>query len=70
MGSSYSKICAIENGNPQGSVCSPILFNIMKNDIFDSVGPGIGKSLYADDGALWKRGRNVSYVEKKHAEYY
>lgn len=64
MGSSYSKIYAIENGTPQGSVCSPILFNIVINYIFNTVGPGIGKSLYANDGALWKRGRNLSYVEE------
>lgn len=27
------------------------------------IGQGIGKSLYVDDGALWKRGKNVVYVE-------
>lgn len=26
---------------------------------------GIGKSIYADDGALWKRGRNITYTVKK-----
>ncbi len=25
----------------------------------------IGKSLYADDGALWISGRNVEYMQKK-----
>ncbi len=45
-------------------MCSPILFNIMINYIFNTVGPGIGKYLYADDGALWKRGRNLLYVEE------
>lgn len=63
VGASYSRIFSIDNGTPQGSVCSPVLFNIMINDIFSKVGQGIGKSLYADDGALWKRGRNVTYVE-------
>jgi len=64
IGSSYSKIYTIDNGTPQGSVCSPILFNIMINDIFSQVGQGIGNSLYADDGAMWKRGRNDKFVEK------
>ncbi len=49
----------MENGIPQGSVCSPILFSIMINDIFDQVEGNIGKSLYADDEALWVRGRNI-----------
>ena len=30
-----------------------MLFNIMINDIFSQVEQGVGKSLYADDGALW-----------------
>lgn len=45
-------------------MCSPILFNVMINDIFSQVGAGVEKSLFADDGALWKRGRNVLYVVK------
>lgn len=40
------------NGIPQGSVISPILFNIMINDIFENTGKQ--SPLYADDGAIWK----------------
>ncbi len=36
----------------------------MINDIFERVKPSIGKALYADDGAVWKRGRNVGNVVK------
>ncbi len=32
------------------------------------VGPGIGRSLFADDGALWKRGRNIKYTVSKVQE--
>ncbi len=49
---------------PQGSVCSPIIFNVMINDIFSQLGAGVEKSLFADDGAMWKRGRNVLSVVK------
>lgn len=64
VGSAFSQIYKVENGTPQGSVSSPILFNIMINDIFSKMELGIGRSLYADDGALWKRGRNVVHVER------
>ena len=40
----------------------------MINDIFDGIEGGIGRSLFADDGALWKRGRNVEYVARKLQE--
>ncbi len=63
VGSAFSQIYPVENGTPQGSVSSPILFNLMI-DIFTQIDMGIGRSLYADDGALWKRGRNVGHVEK------
>lgn len=65
VGTEYSSRHFVENGTPQGSVCSPILFNIMINDIFDQVNGSVGKSLYADDGALWVRGQNVEYLRKK-----
>jgi len=65
VGVSYSNVYPIENGVPQGSVCSPILFNIMINEVFSGVDDSIGRSLYADDGAIWVRGRNVAFVGKK-----
>uniref|UniRef100_A0A8D0CT46 RNase H type-1 domain-containing protein n=2 Tax=Sander lucioperca TaxID=283035 RepID=A0A8D0CT46_SANLU len=65
VGAEYSSVYEVENGTPQGSVCSPLLFNIMINDVFCHVDQGVGRSLYADDGALWIRGRNVAFVNKK-----
>uniref|UniRef100_A0A3B3YS32 Reverse transcriptase domain-containing protein n=1 Tax=Poecilia mexicana TaxID=48701 RepID=A0A3B3YS32_9TELE len=61
IGCQFSKLCKIENGTPQGSVVSPTLFSVMINDIFKELSIGFGKSLFADDGALWKRGRNVDH---------
>ncbi len=64
VGEEMSASYDILNGTPQGSVISPILFYLMINDIFERVKPSIGKALYADDGAVWKRGRNLGNVVK------
>ncbi len=66
IGSELSNQYTVENSTPQGSVVSPLLFIIiMINDIFVKVPADIGRSLFADDGALWKRGRNMEYVVRK-----
>ncbi len=51
-----------ENGTPQGSVISPLLFIIMINDVFERVDKSIHRVLFADDGAQWFRGGNIEYV--------
>lgn len=40
VGSVSSKTVDIENGTPQGSLISPVLFNIMINYIFDKIERG------------------------------
>ena len=49
----YSDTHSLQNGLPQGSCISPTLFNIMINDLFDTVPPNIAYSLFADDCAIW-----------------
>lgn len=49
---------------PHESVIRPVLFNIMIIDIFVDVEQGIG-TLWADDEALWTKGRDVPFVKKK-----
>ena len=51
--SEYSRSYSLANGLPQGSSLSPTLFNIMINDLFDTVPPNIEYSLFADDCAVW-----------------
>ena len=68
IGKETSRRCLVENGTPQGSVISPLLFNIIINDVFANVQPGIGRSLFADDISLWKRRENVKYTLKKVQE--
>lgn len=57
-----------ENGTPQGRVISPLLFIIMIIDAFGKVPEDIEKSLFADDGSLWKRGRDMEFVSRKIQE--
>ena len=65
IGKKYSSKFGIENGTPQGSIVSPLIFSIMINDVFMELESGIGFSLFADDGAIWKRGRNVEFIVNK-----
>jgi hypothetical protein len=59
VGKSLSDSYLVDNA---GSVISPLLFSIMINDIYSQVQPDIGRLLFSDVGALWKRGRNVPYT--------
>ncbi|XP_059831098.1 uncharacterized protein LOC132396952 [Hypanus sabinus] len=65
IGRTSSKSVKIDNVTLQGSVISPVFFNVMINNNFEQVGTGFGKSLFADDGAIWKRGRNIKYILKQ-----
>ena len=48
-----------ENGLVQGGVISPILFNLMINDIFDNVPGNPSCALFADDCSMWVQGRRI-----------
>ena len=48
-----------ENGLVQGGVISPILFNIMIDDVFENVPPDVACALYADDCSMWVQGRRI-----------
>ena len=68
VGKSLSGKFKIENGTPQGSIISPLLFSIMINEVFEEIESGMGFSLFADDGAIWKRGKNLKFIVKKLQE--
>ena len=57
----FSDTKTLQNGLPQGSCLSPILFNLMINDIFDDIPPGISHSLFADDCAIWCTDKDPSH---------
>ena len=59
-----SEIRYLENGTPQGSIISPILFLIMINDISTS-SPTVKLSLYADDSTAYNSGTNLKFLIKQ-----
>ena len=59
INNSFSKKYDIENGTPQGSSISPLLFLIMINDINLS-NTNVHLSLFADDIAIWIETKDVN----------
>ena len=63
VGDQRSESMKLENGTPQGSVISPLLFLIMINDMKEAT-EGVHLSLYDDDSATYKSGRNLKVLMK------
>lgn len=49
------------------AVC-PISFSIMINYVFEGLENGMGVSLFAENGAIWQRGKNIDFIVKKLQE--
>lgn len=64
VGEVLSNEFSVEGGIPQGSVISPILFNLMINDIFEKLSNMNNGLLYADDAVIWRRGNNIPHITK------
>ena len=58
VGSTLSDPVLLENGTPQGSVLSPLLFIVMMSDIPCQEIHGIRTSIFADDVAIWISGKD------------
>ena len=51
----------MENGTPQGSSLSPLLFLLMIND-FPDLSKFTSPALFADDSSLWRSGTNLELI--------
>ena len=62
-----SDIHDLENGCPQGSVLSPILFNVIINTLDDALGdvPNLSLSQFAIDCAIWTKHSSPRLVLNK-----
>lgn len=64
VGNERSERKNLDNGTPQGSVISPILFLIMINDLSEVI-KNVQLSLFADDSATYKSGKNLKFIMKE-----
>lgn len=67
IGQDISECYEMYNGLPQGSVLSPLLYNIMMCDI--PTDEYITTSVYADDCAIWISGNDIEFISDK-LQYY
>ncbi|GFN96538.1 RNA-directed DNA polymerase from mobile element jockey [Plakobranchus ocellatus] len=53
-----------ENGVAQGSILSPMLFNLKINNISKSVSKHVNASLFVDDFAIYTEGKHLQHLER------
>ena len=68
VGAAMSSTYFLNNGTPQVSVLSPLLFIIMINDLPQSSN-GVKHALFADDSSMWKFGPNLPALSRDVQRY-
>ena len=63
-GTDFSNSYLQENGVPQGSILSPMLFNLKINNIIKSVSNNANASLFVDDFAFYIEGKYLKHLER------
>jgi len=61
IGDSFSNSFTSENGTPQGSALSPLLFLVMIND-FPTLSKFTSDAFFADDCSIWRSGTNLQQI--------
>ena len=68
VGNTFSDPFDQEMGVPQGSILSPLLFNIKINKIASMVKNQLDKSLFVDDFSISAKGKSLNVIEKQLQE--
>ena len=63
-GTTFSNSYLQENGFPQGSILSPMLFNLKINNIMKSVSNNANAFLFVDDFAVYTEGKHLKHLER------
>ena len=63
-GSQVSDAYPQETGVPQGSILSPVLFNMKINNIIKAVSNNANASLFVDDFAIYIEGKHLQHLER------
>ena len=61
VGDQLSDVLRLDNGTPQGSRLSLLLFLIQIND-FPEPEIGTKQAIYADDSSIWRTGKNLKFI--------
>ncbi|XP_023312337.1 uncharacterized protein LOC111692524 [Anoplophora glabripennis] len=64
LGVSVSELRHVENGIPQGSTLSVVLFAIAINNLVSTLNPEIGRMLYVDDLVLFYSAKHMQDIER------
>ena len=62
-GADFSNSYLQENGVPQGSILSPMLFNLKINNIMKSLSNNANTSMFVDDFAVYIEGKHLKHLE-------
>ena len=54
IGNSFSNLCDVLSGVPQGSIVGPLLFVLFINDIGEGISENTNLLMYADDTKMWR----------------
>jgi len=62
VGDVFSEKVHMTNGTPQGSIISPLLFNLMINDLPTPTSRNTEAAIFADESSAWCSGKNLTHL--------
>jgi len=69
VGDALSEKVIMENGTPQGSIISPLKFNIMINDLPTPTDKDNHAAIFADNSSAWSSGKSLPKIRSNSQSY-